>query len=58
VGIVGFDCRGLDVIDWEPQVRRQGPHACRHVCMPATRSQCIGWHGLTAGHMQFRMASW
>lgn len=21
VGIVGFDCRGLDVIDWEPQVR-------------------------------------
>lgn len=40
VGIVGFECRGLDVIDWEPQVPSALPtlcmghsdmHACVHI---------------------------
>ena len=41
VGMIGFDCRGLDVIDWEPQVLQQ-QKPCRESCRVAMRMQtCV-----------------
>ena len=39
VGIVGFECRGLEVSDWQPQVPSSAPAFCMHVWQPMVSNQ-------------------